>query len=407
MQQLESAPRTNLVFLDACRDNPLANTLAGTLGGKRSMVGRGLTRIDATAGTLISYATKEGTTAEDGQGRNSPYATALLKHIETPGLEVAMMLRRVREDVLKSTNREQVPWEYGSLLGEFYLKAPPPAPLHAEAVSSAPAIAAAAPGDGLGAAEFEFWNAVRGSTNAADYQAYLDTYPNGHFAALARVRAKGPQIVMIEPSSALTDRLPVGSPPDSNRSIPRPALTKPNFDRVVVGDAEVPLFRMPDQRSDPIRKVKSMELPVLGAVTGEDGRAWLQVDFQGNRESYVERTSVVPWPEWQMQHFVSGPVEQVIDASKLVVGRVQVALYGVRAEPGPWATGFVNYVKAKKLEVRCRPKTMSTYVCLNNQDQDLAQTILLNGAARVDRDGPKEYLDVESKARALGKGMWK
>ena len=108
-----------------------------------------------------------------------------------------------------------------------------------------------------------------------------------------------------------------------------------------------------------------------------------------------------------MQHFVSGPVEQVIDASKLVVGRVQVALYGVRAEPGPWATGFVNYVKAKKLEVRCRPKTMSTYVCLNNQDQDLAQTILLNGAARVDRDGPKEYLDVESKARALGKGMWK
>lgn len=422
LQQLESAPRTNLVFLDACRDNPLANNLAGSLGGKRSMVGRGLTRIDANAGTMISYATKEGTTAEDGQGRNSPYATALLKHIETPGLEVAMMLRRVREDVLTSTNREQVPWEYGSLLGEFYLKPAPPAPVQAALVSSpassvsppsAPASVASAapagvqPGDGLGAAELEFWNAIKSSANFADYQAYLDTYPNGHFVALARVRMKGTQVAIIDAPLPPNERSQLISPSEASRSVPRPALTQPNFDRIVIDETEVPVYSMPDQRSDPIGKVQSVELPVLGAATGEDGRAWLQVEFNGNRGSYVDRTSVTPWPEWQLRHMVSGPVEQVIDASKLVVGHVQVTLYGIRAEPGPWANGFVNYVKAKKLEVRCHPRTLGTYVCLNSQDLDVAQTILLNGAARVERGGPKEYLDIENKARALGKGMWK
>lgn len=120
LAQMEAAKRVNLVFLDACRDNPLGRNLASS---GRSAVGRGLARIDAATGTLISYATKEGEIAADGSGRNSPYTTALLKHMETPGLDVGLMLRRVRADVLRATNDRQAPWEYGSLLGEFALAA--------------------------------------------------------------------------------------------------------------------------------------------------------------------------------------------------------------------------------------------------------------------------------------------
>jgi hypothetical protein len=111
---LEYLPaRTRVVFLDACRDNPIARALATTRGAAPA----GLAGIDSPSGTLIAYSTKDGFAAEDGAGPNSPYTTALLAHLGDPD-DIAIVLRRVRQAVLKATNNRQQPWEYGSLIGD-------------------------------------------------------------------------------------------------------------------------------------------------------------------------------------------------------------------------------------------------------------------------------------------------
>ena len=68
----------------------------------------------------MAYAAAAGTTAADGRGRNSPYTAALLSHLETP-LEIGLLFRRVRAQVLAATNGAQRPHEYHSLVGEHYL----------------------------------------------------------------------------------------------------------------------------------------------------------------------------------------------------------------------------------------------------------------------------------------------
>jgi uncharacterized caspase-like protein len=102
--------KTKLVFLDACRDNPLM--ASGARG-----VTKGLAPINVSEGTLISYATKDGQTADDGAGQtNSPFTAALLEHLSDPE-DIAVVLRTVRAKVMQRTNNRQQPWEYGSLTG--------------------------------------------------------------------------------------------------------------------------------------------------------------------------------------------------------------------------------------------------------------------------------------------------
>lgn len=124
LSQMEREVKTNLVFLDACRDNPLARNLARSMGTRSASVGRGLARVDSGIGTLIAFATEPGNVALDGDGNNSPFTSALLKHIETPGLDIAQMMRRVRRDVMKLTAERQVPWNNSSLTGDFYFAGP-------------------------------------------------------------------------------------------------------------------------------------------------------------------------------------------------------------------------------------------------------------------------------------------
>ena len=102
--------KIKLVFLDACRDNPLMQVASRG-------VSRGLAPINVSEGTLISYATKDGQTAADGVGsKNSPFTQALLEHLNDPQ-DIAVVLRKVRERVMKITGGKQQPWEYGSLTG--------------------------------------------------------------------------------------------------------------------------------------------------------------------------------------------------------------------------------------------------------------------------------------------------
>jgi uncharacterized caspase-like protein len=87
-------------------------------------IGRGLARVEPEGGTLVAYAAKNGEVALDGDGTNSPFVSALLRHLPTPGLEIGMMFRHVRDDVMAATGRKQEPFVYGSLpAGGFYFVA--------------------------------------------------------------------------------------------------------------------------------------------------------------------------------------------------------------------------------------------------------------------------------------------
>ena len=117
-----------LVILDACRNNPLARSMQRTLAS-RSVSGGSFGDLNESLlgdETLVAYAAAAGTTAADGRGRNSPYTSALLAHLEQP-LEIGLLFRRVRAQVLASTNGQQRPHEYQSLVGEHYLSVPPTA----------------------------------------------------------------------------------------------------------------------------------------------------------------------------------------------------------------------------------------------------------------------------------------
>ncbi len=180
-----------LVILDACRNNPLARSMQRTVR-MRSASGGSLGALDeALLGdeTLVAYSAAAGTTAADGEGRNSPYAAALLEHLEQP-LEILTLFRRIRGRVLRATDGRQRPHEYQSLLREHYLSAGAAGP----AVLPAGGGAAGDPPPAVGAAaeaarrETVFWDSIRESTNPADFIEYRRRFPGGVFEGLAENR---------------------------------------------------------------------------------------------------------------------------------------------------------------------------------------------------------------------------
>ena len=189
LRAVERARGVRVIILDASRENPFVSSMRKA-GAKRS-IGRGLARLEPSTGTLVAFASKAGTVALEGQGRNSLYSEALLRHLEDPDLDVGQMLRKVRDAVLGATGGSQEPSVYGSLPGERVYLGPPPSRI-AETPDTARS-AEDGPGlDQLSAerlrAERLYWESVKDSTDPAEIRTYLDQYPNGTYAALARVR---------------------------------------------------------------------------------------------------------------------------------------------------------------------------------------------------------------------------
>jgi uncharacterized caspase-like protein len=180
---MERNTKTNLVFLDACRDNPLAENLARSMGTRSGAVGRGLAKLGSGIGTLIAFATQPGNVALDGTGRNSPFTTALLKHLGTPGQSITDELIQVRREVLTATQGKQVPWDNSSLTGEVILKE---APKDEPKIDPAPEVKAPQQSDS--AIELAYWDSIKDSEDTRLLQTYLDQYPDGAFARLAQVK---------------------------------------------------------------------------------------------------------------------------------------------------------------------------------------------------------------------------
>lgn len=132
-EAVASAKGLKLVILDACRNNPFAASMK--LTNQSRSIGRGLARVEPADGTLVAFAAKEGTVASDGgNDRNSPYTKALLAHLEQPGLEVNFLFRKVRDHVMRETDKRQQPFTYGSLPGRaIYLQSAPSSPAAAGA----------------------------------------------------------------------------------------------------------------------------------------------------------------------------------------------------------------------------------------------------------------------------------
>jgi formylglycine-generating enzyme required for sulfatase activity len=167
---MERSASTNILFLDACRDNPLARNLARAMGTRSSYVGRGLATIESGVGTLISFSTQPGNVALDGTGRNSPFAGSLVKHISTSNDGLSDILVSVRNDVMKETQRKQVPWEHSALTGRFYFKPPAetPQPFLSEADQA--------------------WGLAKDTTSIPALEAFMQRFGKTYYGDLAKLR---------------------------------------------------------------------------------------------------------------------------------------------------------------------------------------------------------------------------
>ena len=206
MAALPADPAVGIIILDACRDNPLGRTLAAALPKSRSL-GAGLAPVDAkadgvgTGGVLIAYATDPGAIAFDGDGVDSPYSLALAKHLTEPGVEIQSALTRVRGDVTEATQGRQRPWHNASLGREVFLGKPSAqaagAPIaDAARTTASPAPAPIASDPPSWQVEQRLWDEASKKNAIPYYEAYLDQFPSGRFATMARLdidQLKGPE----------------------------------------------------------------------------------------------------------------------------------------------------------------------------------------------------------------------
>ena len=215
LRVMEADTRTSIVFLDACRDNPLAVDISRRLGARSGAVSRGLAPVDSGVGTLIAFSTQPGNVALDGDGRNSPFTAALLKTIEVPGLAISDVMIDVRNQVLQATGRKQVPWDNSSLTGQFYFR-----PL-----AAAPAVGRAGASD----VEVTFWNSIKDARNPLLFEAYLKRYPDGAFAEIATINVDQLKAAASRPLAPAPEQKTLVSSADSLREI-RDRLYELNFD---------------------------------------------------------------------------------------------------------------------------------------------------------------------------------
>lgn len=198
LSSLPPDPAVGIIILDACRDNPMARTLATSLPKSRSTTAPGLAPIDistadvGSGGVLIAFATDPGAVSYDGIGGNSPYTASLVKHLAEPGVDIQSALTRVRGEVTAETNGRQRPWYNASLGREVFI-----GPAAAETAlapvqdpGSNSTSESAQPDPRGWEVEQRVWDQASKRDAVEYYEAYLKQFPNGVFADLARLNVK-------------------------------------------------------------------------------------------------------------------------------------------------------------------------------------------------------------------------
>ena len=175
---MERATETNIIFLDACRDNPLARNLARAMGTRSAAVGQGLAPMESGVGTLVSFSTQPGNVALDGTGRNSPFAGALVQHLTISREDLSTVLIGVRNMVMAETSNRQVPWEHSALRARFYLHEV--AQDGGATIDRQPQLSEAA----------QAWAVMKDTTSDAVLKAFIAKFDTTVFGELARARLK-------------------------------------------------------------------------------------------------------------------------------------------------------------------------------------------------------------------------
>ena len=235
LDKMESAGNgTNLMILDACRNNPFARSFRSA--------SQGLAPMEAPVGTLVAFATAPGAVASDGTGSNGLYTQHLLSAMRRPGAKVEDVFKQVRAAVRRDSQGKQIPWEATSLEGDLYIVEPPPPP-----PPPAP------PPDPNQALEASLWNLVRDSNDPLELRAFVTRFPQGRYAATARARlaALAERVAAAPPPAPV---LPATAPAPGPVPVPAaPAGAKPP------ATATAAVVPMP-QRDDEARHRRTQEL---------------------------------------------------------------------------------------------------------------------------------------------------
>ena len=195
LQSVEGAKRLGLVILDACRDNPFARTMKRSRTAVLRAITPGLTAVEpVSSNTLIAYAAKAGTSAEDGLGENSPFTNALLNNLFVKGLDIRLAFGRIRDEVLKTTRGRQEPFVYGSIGGDSISVVPAPAQ---------PTLAIDPQGE---RADYELVEKI-GTKRA--WEVFLSQHQKGFYAELARQQLD--KLAALEPPKPPTPSTPAVS----------------------------------------------------------------------------------------------------------------------------------------------------------------------------------------------------
>ncbi len=198
--------RMRIIVLDACRNNPFTASMQRTF--RTRAVGRGLAAVEPEGETLVVYAAKAGATASDGEGNNSPFAEAFAKRVTQPGLEISLLFRAVRDDVLTTTGRVQEPFTYGSLSGNAFYFIPGGKTAQQPAGNQAappPMQVQAAPVVSSETSEALYWQGTMSANTEGAFREYLNRYPKGQYAVIAREnlqRFKAPKQMQPAPQAA-------------------------------------------------------------------------------------------------------------------------------------------------------------------------------------------------------------
>lgn len=247
----ESKTRLNLIFLDACRNNPFARSFRSASNG--------LAKVDAPSGTLISFATRPGSVAADGAGRNGLYTSQLLSAMNDTGQPIELVLKRVVGGVKAVSLGKQEPWLEGSIEGDFCFAR------CTGGLGVAASVGSGTPGPSAAAVEMTYWESMRDSRDAEAFRGYLSRYPNGQFADIAdrKIKELARPAASVQP---LGETSTWAGPEGSKFSLKlgsnnRFTLTRTEGyeDRIIVSYSE---YRAP----------VAFELPLIIAGVIEDGR---------------------------------------------------------------------------------------------------------------------------------------